>query len=126
MRFFYLFFIFICFCSTCFAASAKEMCAGAKMAAKQQNAKAPYKVDKNTELIEMRVNCKYKTIFTIKVIIDKKYLPNGWIEIWQKKHTKRNCSKKGLAGGFGWTATSNIYDKNSNHIAIISTTPKDC
>ena len=42
---------------------------------KQQNAKAPYKVNKNTELIEMRVNCKYKTIFTIKVIIDKKYLP---------------------------------------------------
>ena len=60
MRFFYLFFIFICFCSTCFAASAKEMCAGAKMAAKQQNAKAPYKVNKNTELIEMRVNCERK------------------------------------------------------------------
>ena len=118
---------YLTFSSTCFASREKEACDIMKTFERVQNKKAPVKIDKYTDLIEVSVNCKIKTLYTTKAYnVSKSQLPANWEETLQKNHTKTNCKKTGLSGGFGWTAISKFFYKDSVHIFTIKTSPKDC
>ena len=115
------------FSSTCFAMSEKEMCDIMRKYVRDQSKKVPVKLDKITELIKISGNCKRTTMYTTKAFtISESRLPANMRTIMQKRHTEFNCKKTGMTGGFGWTAISYFFDKDSVQIFTLKTSPKDC
>ena len=115
------------FSSTCFATRDKEMCDTIRKFVRVQSKKVPLKIDKITKLIKISSNCKRKTMYTTKAFtVSESRLPANMRAIMQKHHTETNCKKTGLAGGFGWTAISYFFDKDSVQLFTLKTSPKDC
>lgn len=109
------------------AQTEQEICASFQKSEKEANVKLPMQIDRGTELIQFRVNCDAKIVhYTKRLLVDPKFLADGWRQRKQRQHTQLHCNARGLTSTTGWTALDTMVAPDYSLLVTLETRPTDC
>lgn len=91
------------------------------------NAQLPRRLDRATEVIQLRVNCENLVVTYVKrLLVDPAVMAPSWRDRKQRQHTQLHCNRQGLASQSGWTAMDILYGPDYAPLAEFTTRPSDC